>query len=145
MRVLVNTLMFIVSAVALAVPAVPVGSPIKVYTFSETQLIPLLRGDVLMMANEFPGPVFQRALLDHLRQKKIKVRVLTGTGSLNYFSSIQNAGGQVRSFPGKISGAVAVMSGALIAVKDGKYIVVSGQGVADSTRTQFEQAWQYAR
>lgn len=130
---------------AQVIPPAPAGSPIKVYTFSESQLIPLLRGEVLILGNEFPGAVFQRAVLDNLRQKKITVRVLTGAGSLNYFSPIKNAGGQVRTFPGKITGAVAVAGGALIAVKDGKYLVVSGPNVAETTKTQFEQAWLYAR
>ncbi|MXV21220.1 hypothetical protein [Deinococcus xianganensis] len=130
----------------LAAAQPPPSTPqVKAAVMTEAQLLPLLTGDLLILGSEFPGRLFQKTVLERLKAGTLRVRVLTGKGSLAYFAPVQQAGGVVKAFPGKITGAVAVAGGSLIVAKGNGYQVVSGPGVAASVQSQFESAWRFAK
>ncbi|GGR60808.1 hypothetical protein GCM10008959_23270 [Deinococcus seoulensis] len=130
----------------LAAAQPPPGTPqVKAAVMTETQLLPLLTGEVLILGSEFPGRLFQKTVLERLKVGTLRVRVLTGKDSLAYFAPVQQAGGVVRAFPGRITGAVAVAGGSLIVARGNGYQVVSGPGVAASVQSQFESAWRFAK
>lgn len=130
----------------LAAAQPPTGTPqVRAAVMTEVQLLPLLTGEVLILGSEFPGRLFQKTVLERLKAGTLRVRVLTGKSSLAYFAPVQQAGGVVRAFPGRITGAVAVAGGSLIVTRGNGYQVVSGPGVAASVQSQFESAWRFAK
>ena len=136
----------LIASVAACLPArAQPAPPVSVSRVSDqAQLTQLLRGDVYLLGDQFPGRVFQRAVLERLRARVIRVRVLTGQTGAAYYKPVAQAGGEVRAFPGKVTGALAIVGDALIVPDGGGYKIVRGETAAGPVIARFAASWAYA-
>lgn len=108
-RMLLTCLLTTGVTAAQAVPAAP-----KPSTLSDPQaVVRLLRGEVLLIGDEFPNVTFQQGVLALLRSGTVKVRVLTTRRAAPSLAALKRAGGQVYVMPGDtaMNGASLILSG----------------------------------
>ena len=111
------------------------------------QLIPLMKGEIILYGTNFGDVPLERAILQAVQNGSLKVKMLTDSDLVNNMRPLKAAGASVYSIDADFTNGIMVLNnGAIVTTKrSGQHQIVTDPQLTASMRAALDVYWRYAK